>query len=46
MRQAAMLTGPIKQVTLIAQSLPASSEGADDKEARTRNLYACFDAPK
>ncbi|MGH6837493.1 MAG: hypothetical protein ACREDT_01565 [Methylocella sp.] len=35
-----------EQVTLIAQSLPASPADADDKEARTRNLYACFDAPK
>lgn len=35
-----------EHVALIAQSLPTSSEGADDREARTRNLYACFDAPK
>lgn len=35
-----------EKVTAIAQSLPASSEGADDREARIRNIYACFDAPK
>jgi len=35
-----------EQVTLIAQRLPASSAAADDKETRTKNLYACLDAPK
>lgn len=33
-----------EKVTLIAQHLPASSSAADDKDARTRNLYACFEA--
>jgi hypothetical protein len=35
-----------EKVTLIAQRLTASPSTADDKEARTQNLYACFDAPR